>query len=244
VGQGDGILMRTPKGFDIIIDGGPKENSMTNCLEHHLPFWDRTIEAVFLTHPDADHLTGLIGVVKSYNISFFGTSEAPKDTAVYDELFSLLKEDGIPVHWVFKGDILKTKDNVTLLTYWPTKAFVSLQSKETNDYSLVQMVRYGKFNALLTGDIPSTYLNSIMPQLSYLDVFKPPHHGSKTGIDEFTFQHIVPKFAVLSFGLHNRYHHPAPSTIEILNKYKIPTKNTLKGDVEIVSNGKEWEVKN
>jgi competence protein ComEC len=243
VGQGDGILLRTPKGSDIIIDGGPQENSMTNCLEKHLPFWDRTIEAVFMTHPDADHLTGLIGVLKSYNVHFFGTSKAPKDTAVYQELLSLLKSNGIPVQYVYKGDKLKTKDGVVLTTYWPTKEFINLKSTETNDYSLVQLVTYGKFRALLTGDIPSTYLNSVMPLIGQLDVFKPPHHGSKTGIDEFTFQHLVPKLAVLSFGYHNRYHHPAPEVLDLLKKYDIPVRNTLKGDVEIVSDGKSWSIK-
>ncbi len=103
---------------------------------------------------------------------------------------------------------------------------------------------YGNFDALLTGDLPSTYLNSIMPLIHKLDVFKPPHHGSKTGVDEFTFQHLVPKFAVLSFGYHNRYHHPAPQVLEILKKFHIDYKDTLKGDVEVISDGKKWRIIN
>jgi competence protein ComEC len=242
VGQGDGILIRTAKGDDIIVDGGSGENTMTDCLSRHLPFWDRTIEAMYLTHPDSDHLTGLIQVVKTYNINYFGTSQAPQSTQVVKELMDSLKEKNIPVHYVFRGDVVKSSDGFSLTTFWPTHEFIFQNDKETNDYSLVQEIKYGTFHALLTGDIPSTYLNSIMPTLGYLDVFKPPHHGSKTGIDEFTFQHLVPKFAVLSFGLNNRYHHPAPSTIKILNEYHIPYKNTLSGDVEIVTDGKSWRV--
>lgn len=244
VGQGDGILLRTPKGIDIIIDGGPKENSMTDCLSRHLPFWDRKIEAAFMTHPDADHLTGLIGVAKSYNISFFGTSKAPKDTGVYEELMNTLKEEDIPVTYVYKDDALKTPDGTVLTTFWPTKEFINQKSSETNDYSVTQLVAFGSFRALLTGDLPSTYLNSIMPLLDSIDVFMPPHHGSKTGVDEFTFQHLVPKLAVLSYGYHNRYHHPAPEVIKLLKQHKIPTVNTLKGDVEIESDGKKWWVRN
>jgi len=243
VGQGDGILIRTPQGRDIIIDGGLYENSMTDCLSRHLPFWDRTIEVIYLTHPDADHLTGLIGVLKSYNVGYFGTPDAPKGTEVYKELMGLLDEKKITKHSILLGDGLKTKDGVTVSTYWPTSGFVDLKSEETNDYSLVQMVKYGKFHSLLTGDIPSTYLNSIMPQINYIDVFKPPHHGSKTGIDGFTFQHIVPRYAVLSYGYHNRYHHPSPDVLSILKKYNIPYKDTLKGDVEILSDGQKWSVK-
>lgn len=244
VGQGDGILVRTPDGIDIIVDGGPHEDSMTECLSRHLPFWDKDIEAMYLTHPDSDHLTGLIGVIKAYNVKYFGTSEAPKGTAVFNELMSLLEEKKITKHYVFAGDKIVTKDGAGITTLWPTQEFINHKSSETNDYSLVQLVKYGKFQTLLDGDIPSIYLNSIMPQLGYLDVFKPPHHGSKTGTDEFTFQHLVPKLAVLSYGFHNKYHHPSPEVVEILQKYNIPTKNTLKGDVEIVSNGTNWWVKN
>lgn len=243
IGQGDGILIRTAGGIDIVVDGGPDGSKMLSCLSRHLPFWDRTIEVMYLTHPDADHLTGLIDIVKTYSIRYFGTSQAPKTTAVYKELMSSLLDKNIPVHWVFSGDGIKTKDGFAMTALWPTPGFINQKSAETNDYSLVQEITYKKFSVLLTGDIPSTYLNSIMPRLVYLDIFKPPHHGSKTGIDEFTFQHLVPRLAVLSYGYHNRYHHPAPSTLDILKQYKIPYKDTLKGDVEIVSDGTSWSVK-
>mgnify|MGYP001618356405 CR=1 FL=1 len=82
VGQGDAILIRTPEGSDILVDGGPDE-SVSNCLSRHMPLWDRTIEVVYLTHPDADHLTGLIQVIKTYNVKYFGTSDAPKETLVF-----------------------------------------------------------------------------------------------------------------------------------------------------------------
>lgn len=241
VGQGDGILMRTPNGIDIIIDGGPLENSMTECLTRHIPFWDRTIEAVFLTHPDADHLTGILGVVKSYNVSFFGMSDAPKTTGAYEELVSILREKKIKTQMLFRNDILRTKDGFVLTTDWPTKEFLNLKSQDTNEYSLVQQVTFGKFKILLTGDIPSTYLNSIMPTLDRLDVFKPPHHGSKTGTDEFTFQHLKPQIAAISVGLHNRYGHPSDEVLNIFKRLKIPFKRTDQaGDIEIVSDGVKW----
>ena len=244
VGQGDGILIRSSTGKTVIVDGGPHENSLTSCLSRHLPLWQRDIDAVYLTHPDADHLTGLIQVVKTYNVKYFGTSQAPKATEVYKELMDSLKEKGIPVDWVFRGDRVVMKDGFEMDMMWPTKEFINNPSQETNDYSLVHLLKFGNFRALLTGDIPSVYLNSVMPTLDRLDVFKPPHHGSKTGMDEFTLQHIVPKFAVLSFGYHNRYHHPSPEVLSLLKSANIPYKDTLKGDIEIVSDGKKWWLKN
>ena len=244
VGQGDGILIRTKTGIDIIIDGGPKENSMTKCLGRHLPFWDRTIEAVFMTHPDMDHLTGLIGVAKTYNINFFGTSKAPKDTEVYKELVSILEGKKVKIENAFRGDQLKTNDGLVMKVEWPTMAFINNPSKETNDYSLVHLLEFGKFRALLTGDIPSVYLNSIMPTVGSVDIFKPPHHGSRTGLDEFTFQHGVPSLAVISAGKNNRYGHPHKEVIQVLDQYKIPYKYTFEGDVEVISDGAKWWLKN
>lgn len=91
VGQGDGILIKTPSGQDIIVDGGPSDNSMVDCLSRNLPFWDREIDAVYMTHPDADHLTGLVEVIRTYNVKYFGMSNAPKSTEVYKELLRVLQ---------------------------------------------------------------------------------------------------------------------------------------------------------
>lgn len=243
VGQGDGILIRSGSGFDIVIDGGPTETSMTKCLERHLPFWDRTIDVVFMTHPDADHLTGLIGVVRSYNVRYFGTSKAPKETEVFKELISLLERKKVKVNYVFRGDKVTSATGLTMIAQWPTYQFLNNPSDETNDYSLVHLVKFGNFKALLTGDVPSVYLNSIMPIVGSVDVFKPPHHGSKTGVDEFTFQHTASNLAVISAGKDNRYGHPSPEVIQVLEANKISYKYTFEGDVVIISDGKKWQVK-
>lgn len=244
VGQGDGILIRTPKGHKVIVDGGPEDNSMTECLSRHLPFWDRSIDVMFLTHPDADHLTGLIEVARTYSIAHFGTSDAPKDTQVYQELMTTLKERNIKVNYVTRGDRVTTDDGLSMTVEWPTKAFISGGSKETNDYSLTHLVKMGNVTALLTGDLPAVYLNSVMPTLGHTDIFKPPHHGSKTGVDEFTFQHNIPAIAVISAGAHNKYGHPAPQVLKILKDTGIPYKETKYGDVEFIINGVKWWEKN
>ncbi len=243
VGQGDGILIKTPSGQDIIVDGGPSDNSMVDCLSRNLPFWDREIDAVYMTHPDADHLTGLVEVIRTYNVKYFGMSNAPKSTEVYKELLKSLQDKKIPADLVVRGDKISTKGGFKLETLWPSVAFSNSKSEETNDYSLVQYLSYGKFTALLTGDVASVYLNSLMPTLGRIDVFKSPHHGSKTGVDEFTFQHTKPRLAVISVGAKNRYGHPAPTVLKILKENSIPYIDTRSGDVEIVSDGVKWWVR-
>ncbi len=244
VGQGDGILIKTPGGQDIIVDGGPSDYSMADCLSRHLPFWDREIDAVYMTHPDADHLTGLVEIIRTYNVKYFGMSNAPKSTQVYKELLKALRDKRIPADLVIKGDKISTKDGFKLTVLWPTIEFSNSKSEETNDYSLVQYLTFGKFTALLTGDVASVYLNSIMPTIGHVDVFKPPHHGSKTGVDEFTFQHNKPQIAVISVGEKNRYGHPSPEVLKVLADNNIPYKDTTGGDVEVVSDGVKWWIIN
>lgn len=242
VGQGDGIFIRTPEGTDIIIDGGPDGEKMLECLFRHMPIWDRKIEVIFLTHPDSDHLTGLVDVVRSYSVDHFSTSKAPKDTEIYKELMGILEEKNVTIHNLLKGDKVVTKDGISFVTFWPTKEFLRQESDVTNDYSLVQKMTYKDFDILFTGDVDAIYMNSIMPTVGQVDIFKLSHHGSKTGVDEFTFQHTVPQFGILSFGRSNKYGHPHPEVIAVLNQYKIPYANTLKGDIEIVSDGAKWSI--
>lgn len=243
VGQGDSIIIRTPEGADILVDGGPSPKVL-DCLASHMPFWDNDIEIIYLTHPDADHLTGLIDVFEKYNVLYFGTSDAPKDTEVFKQLNQYIAKEGIKKNFVYRGDSVKLSDGVTINTLWPTVEYTHSGEDDTNNYSLVQDLSYGNFHVLLTGDIPFQLLNSIMPTLSEIDVFKPPHHGSKTGVDEYTFQHILPKTAVISVGKKNRYGHPNKGVLQILHEKNIPYYRTdLHGDVEIVSDGKTWKKK-
>lgn len=244
IGQGDAIFIRTPGGADILVDGGP-DSKVLDCLFNHMPFWDRDIEVMYATHPDADHITGLVDVFRNYNVKYFGTSNAPKDTQVFKQLNEMIAKEGLNRDLVYRGDKVVFSDKVNIKTFWPTVEFENSHSKETNDYSLVQEVSYGNFSILLDGDVPATILNSIMPTLDKVDVFKPPHHGSKTGVDEFTFQHLIPKLAVISVGKKNRYGHPHPKVLQVLKDNNIPyLKTDEKGDIEIVSDGKSWWVKN
>ena len=68
VGQGDSIFIKTPEGKDVLIDGGPNQKVL-ECLSNHMPFWDKEIELVVLTHPESDHITGLVAVLDRYSVN-------------------------------------------------------------------------------------------------------------------------------------------------------------------------------
>lgn len=239
VGQGDGILIRTPTGADIIVDGGPKNGKMVACLAKYMPFWDHEIELVFATHPDADHIGGLIDVLKSYRVISFNTSTDIKGTATFDSLKTELAKQKLRFRLISTGDKFTLSDGVSISTLWPTPGFVS---SDSNEYSLVQILKYGDFHALLTGDI--TY--QILDTLDFPDSFqvlKLPHHGSKTGVDGSSFEKIRTYLAIISAGKNNRYHHPHPSVIALLKKYNIPYKRTDEaGSIEVITDGKTTKV--
>lgn len=239
VGQGDAIYIRTPGNIDILIDGG-RGSRVLECLSAHMPFWDKTLELVFATHPDADHIGGFAAVFRNYDIESFNTVRAARDTKVFSDLKNLISEQKIPYKELSTGSRFALSDGVEIETKWPEKDF---KSSDSNDYSLVQHLRFGEFDLLLTGDISYEILNSLDFSKSTIEVFKLPHHGSKTGVDDATFQRIRTYFAIISAGKNNSYHHPHPSVLTLLKKYNVPYKRTdLEGEIEIVTDGKNTKV--
>lgn len=237
VGQGDAVFIRTPKGADILVDGGP-DDKVLDCLSNHMPFWDKQIELVFLTHPHADHLAGLISVAKHYKIQSFNTEKASSDSLVFGELEKILEEKKIKKRYIYEGDNIKISDGTTLKTLWPGKKYIEQADKsdlDKNSFSLVQLLEYKDFSLLLTGDIQAEILDGLAANVPDLDILKIPHHGSKTGISDKTFEIIKPSYAIISSGKNNRYNHPAEYVISLLEKHRIDYKRTdMEKEIEFV----------
>lgn len=252
VGQGDAIFIRTPSGNDILIDGGPDDSVLT-CLSNHMPFWDKDIEVMVLTHPHADHLTGLISVLKRYEVIHYFTENVKNDTAIYKRLQSILADKKITAKFTFSGDRIDFSDKTKLLTVWPDENWFNNQRPEdiTNDnisldvngFSVVQKLSYGNFNALLTADAGVLIEDKIAKLVGKVDVLKVPHHGSKSGMSDYFLTGIKPSLAVISVATKNRYGHPSKTALDLLQKYNIKTLQTDKnGEIEVVSDGKTFNV--
>lgn len=250
VGQGDAIFVRTPNGSDILIDGGP-DNSVLSCLGKHLPFWDRTIELMILTHPHADHFMGFFSVLKNYKVKAFATEELDNKTTGFASLMEKIKAQKIPIKFVFAGDKFILKDKVVLSIVGPTKEFINQTSPrgtigESSEFaSLEILIKYGKFSALLTGDSQVLELEEMLKLIQHdnLDMLQVPHHGSRFGLNREILDVLSPKIAVISVGKNNKYGHPAPFTLGILRDKDIRILRTdEKGDIEIISDGKTWKI--
>ncbi len=249
VGQGDGIFIRTPNGSDILIDGGP-DNAILNCLGKHMPFWDRDLELVILTHPHADHFIGLFSVLKTYKVNIFATEDLINKTLGFDELMKTIKNKNILIRFVFSRDKFKLKDGVAFEIIGPTKEFLSQTSPngtigETSEFASVEtLITYGKFSALLTGDSQAEELEEAIDSYSVkdIDIFQVPHHGSRFGLTKNILDILNPKIAAISVGK-NKYGHPTSFTLDLLKSASIKTLRTdQNGEVEIVSDGKGWKV--
>lgn len=246
VGQGDGIYIRTPHGSDIVVDSG-RDDSILKCLSNNMPFWDRTIELAFATHPDADHISGFVYILQGYKVNHYNTVEAEKETGVFLKIDSLLEKQGITPRYLQSGDTYKFPDGVVLKTYWPSKEFLKGRDSDSNRYSLVQVLTYKGFDVLLTGDVDVDILNGILKQLRNenlkVEVFKLAHHGSRTGLDSETFTLFTPLFGIISSGKNNSYGHPHREVIFELEKHTIKHLGTSQvGDVKVISSGKGFVV--
>src|SRR3989344_4613289 len=102
VGQGDAIFITTPSQAQILIDGGP-DKSVLDCLGRHMPFWDRSLDAVILTHPHADHLTGFLDVIDRYKLSTYYSANTPADSKVYKLLKVKLADKKVSAKELHKG---------------------------------------------------------------------------------------------------------------------------------------------
>jgi competence protein ComEC len=225
VGEGDAILI-TYKNTQILTDGGPNQKVL-DCLSRHLPFWDREIEAVILTHPDTDHYRGLIEVEKRYQVDHFFYNGQDISNSDYQVLKNRSGGRQIISAGKIQIDILAPE---------------SLVEEKTNDNSLVDLVSFGGFKALLTGDmVPAVSERLVVSgSLGKINYLKVPHHGSKNGLTESLLTAIKPDLAVISVGKNN-YGHPAEEILQWLNKFGVKTLRTDEmGDVEVISDGKNY----
>lgn len=236
VGQGDAALVIYGN-IDILIDGG-SNNRVLDCLGKYLPFWDREIEMVILTHPDADHYAGLIEVVKRYKIDNYLTNGLKSGNQSYKVLENEVGGRGIPTYMGKKGTRIRY-EKIYLDIVAPQEV---RNEADSNANSLVIDLKCGRFEAVLPGDAPKEILNTIAVKVP-LDYLKLSHHGSKTGTDLLTVEAFMPKLAVISVGKNN-YGHPDTGVLQILSDKGIKTLRTdATGDIEVESDGKTFQIK-
>lgn len=236
VGQGDAILVSLGAA-QFLFDGGP-DNKVLNCLSRHMPFWDRKIEAVILSHPQEDHMAGLVDVLRRFKVGTFLKPEVEGKGATWDALESGLATHKAS-HSVRAGQSIRY-GGLSFDIFNPLQGYLGT---DLNAYSMMGKLSWGNFDVLLTGDIGPPQIDQILEKIKPVEVLKVPHHGSKNGLTQKFLEAANPKLAVISVGKNNRYGHPHEEILEMLAGRGIKTLRTdTDGEIEIVSDEKKWWV--
>jgi competence protein ComEC len=236
VGQGDATLIKRGN-QEILVDGGPSPQQLMLSLSSKIPFWDRSIDLVVMTHPDADHLSGLVEVLKRYDVAQVLYPDFIADTAISAEWLRLIAEKNI------KSNIARAGQEVYL---GETRIAVLNPGASTftgdNENSIVLRVTNGKVSFLLTADIPATVEYELMNTRAELDsdVLKVSHHGSATASSIGFLAVVSPQVAVISVGTDNQYGLPDAAVVSrietAVGKDKL-YRTDADGTIEFVTDG-------
>lgn len=237
VGQGDSIFIDAPSGRQVLIDGGAN-SSVVRELSRVMPWYDRSIDLVIPTHPDADHIGGLIDVLGRYSVGAVLQSSVRGDTATWSMLEkSIRSEEGAQMINARRGQIVDLGGGTYLEVLFPDRDVPNI---ETNTGCVVTRLVYGATSFMLPCDAPQAiekYLVALSDDL-HADVLKAGHHGSKTSSAPVFVGAVDPKWALYSRGCDNKYGHPSEETIETFAQFNIDTLDTCKeGTIAFRSDG-------
>ena len=235
VGEGDGILVK--EGLkEAVIDAGPANGKMKQCLDKFLPFFDREIEVVFASHYDADHIGGFAQIFADFKPKkVFGLAKTTKETKTFRNWQQGLRKLGVRQEAALAGQVVH-------LDSW---YFEVLYPFFNSDYSVRNLSLVLKLHAfktfLLGGDLENPQWQELIHKHIFLesDILKISHHGSRNGTSKELLEVVRPKEAVISVGK-NRYGHPHQEVLDLLRQLKIKVRRTdREGDI-VFSPLREW----
>jgi len=267
VGQGDATLI-SHRNFQLLVDGGP-DTSVLQCLEDELPLFDRRLEVVVLTHPDADHFTGLTAVLDRYEVGELWINNVGKRSLDFYEFYQAVLEAvgtyGLRIvhprradetcfvgafcvkvlsdfREILPSDIFVEPQSFDLL--WDMLNFFVPNSYNYNDGSIVLNFQFDHFSLLITGDAEKPEELALIDSglLTDVDILKAGHHGSKSSSTTVFLSYVRPETSVISCGRGNQFGHPHAVTLETLANYSESIYRTdLQGRVRYVRTpARDW----
>lgn len=237
IGQGDSILLRTPYGHTILIDGGPTESIRENMSETLLP-WAKHIDLVILTHPERDHMAGLNALLRYYDarmILWTGVERTTKEFDAWKETLKEEQEKGSQIVIAKANQRIQWgKASQFLDILHPSEDFQGKLVDQSNDTGVVSRLSFHGVSALFTADISRTVEERLVKEGKNIqsDILKVAHHGSKYSSSPLFIGAVQAQAAAISSGKDNSYGHPTPQTIAILEQYGIEVHRTdQEGDI-------------
>ncbi len=243
IGQGDSIFIEAPSGRQVLIDGGPG-TSLIRELSKVMPWYDRLIDIVVATHPDADHTGGLVDMFSRYQVATVVQSSVLGNTATWKTLQKQIAAEGAKIVDAKRGQIIDLGNGAYLEVLFPDR---NVPNVETNVGCVVMRLVYGKTSFMLPCDTTSAiekYLIQLDGSALQSTVLKAAHHGSKTSSSFIFVGYVAPQYGVISRGCENSYGHPHQQTLDTFEQLEVPVLDTCKeGTITFVSDGETVEVR-
>jgi competence protein ComEC len=243
VGQGDALLLTTPAGHTILVDGGPDAGRTVSYLGRYLPFWQRRIDLLVLTHPHEDHLGGLVEVAARYEIGQVLETPYTLTNTLETAWMNELQAQHLPTVAAVRGMIVEVEPDLALHVLAPDRDLLRGTHSDINNSSVVLRLEYRQVSMLLAGDIESEAGGRLLSEANAglplaATVLKVPHHGSASGLSDPLLAAIHPQLALISVGAGNGYGHPAPATLAALATAHTPVYRTDQhGTIDVSSDG-------
>ncbi|MDO8703759.1 MAG: ComEC/Rec2 family competence protein [Sulfuricaulis sp.] len=236
VGQGEAILIEGPAGHRILVDGGPGGEAINAALGRHLPFYDRRLDLVVLTHPQADHLGGLPEVLDAYTVRGVLANPLPAETALYGAWKDALARAQAPVAAARRGQNIDLGEGARLDVLAPSAG--GSGSTDVNDASVVLRLSLGEVSFLLTADIGEDAETALLRTGTDLQaqVLKVAHHGSRNSSSPPFLRRVQPLVDVISVGAENRFGHPTQDVLDRLYG-DLVLRTDQNGDITVSTDG-------
>ncbi len=242
VGQGDATLLQTPLGKNILIDGGP-DMTLLYKLGQYLPWWKQDIDLIVISHPHADHIIGIIEVIKRFKVHAVVMTDAAINTPEFGELRDVLKENKVTIDILTSRKSLDIEDNVHFEFFHPEKSTENIKEKDINNTSILLRVSYKKSSILFTGDLEERGQKENLNENIDSDILKVPHQGSIDSLSEEFIKKVSPFYSIIFVGKNN-YGHPSQRVVEEHQRQGSKILITQKiGDIRFASNGKKFFLK-
>ena len=243
VGQGDAILA-TYKNIQILVDVGPNNKKVLKCLENNLPFWDKKIEVVILTHGDSDHVGALDDLLRSYKVDQF-FSNGYLDEEIEQKIYSRKSsQNDIVSLSIFTFEVVWPEENVRSEAIDKPQFLADKDGNENSVAGILSILLTSSgqnWRMFLTGDMESEAEQKLVWREVLdkpVEVLKVSHHGSNTGTSDELLDVLKPKMAVISVGKNNRFGHPTEEILEKLKLFGAKIRRTdLEGEIEVFRAG-------
>lgn len=234
VGQGDSTLIETPGGKTVLIDGGPPESGvelLDYLNENHID----KIDLLIATHPDVDHIGGLVDVLKQIKVKKVLDSGKLHSTRTYRNYLKAIRHKKIPFEIAEQNEYIQVDSKLVIQVL---NSF-DRHKKDNNEASIVLKMNHGDVSFLFMADAEIEQEKELMKQHDLeANVLKVGHHGSNTSTSRAFVEAVQPETAMLTYSRTNNFGHPVARVIRNLSRQDAQIYSTATfGSTVIWSNG-------